>query len=194
MITKKITIFLALFLFLIILTACKSSNNLESSKETGNKFDQNFKRPDFGQPEEEVDIRGIISSITGNEIKILKIERSQFSREENKDNKSTKSLSMSSSASTPRMGGGMRGNRQSMSQDDRDQMIERIKKMATGEETVLIPVGIQMLKPDTDNSEEDQKTMVEASLEDIKKDIMVQIWLNKDITDRKVAKFVLISN
>ena len=70
-------------------------------------------------------------------------------------------------------------------------MLERMKEMAASEETVLIPVGIQMLKPDSE-SESEKLTMVEASLADIKKDTMLQIWLDENISDREVAKFVLI--
>jgi hypothetical protein len=78
-----------------------------------------------------------------------------------------------------------------MDEDAQAQMLERIKAMAVEEETVLIPVGIQMLRPDI-SVDAEKNTVLEASLEDIEKDIMLQVWLNKDITDRKVAEFVLI--
>ena len=88
----------------------------------------------------------------------------------------------------------MRGGMGSVDRNDVDKslMIENLKKMGSSEETIVIPVGIQMLKPDTES--EDEPRMLEASLGDIEKDVMINVWLNKDVSDRKVASFVLIMN
>ena len=77
------------------------------------------------------------------------------------------------------------------SQEQRAEMLKRIKEMSSGEEKVLIPVGIRMLKPDASL---EKPTMVEATLEDVKADSMLEIWLEESVTDRKVANFVLIMN
>ena len=86
--------------------------------------------------------------------------------------------------------GGFGGSRPDMDEDMQAQMLERMKEMASGEEKVLIPVGIQMLKPE----EGSDPTMIEATLEDIKANTMLQIWLDKSVTDRNVARFVLVMN
>ena len=62
--------------------------------------------------------------------------------------------------------------------------------MSAGEEKIIIPVGIKMLKKD--NEKEDEK-MVEATLDDISRDKMLMIWIDKDITDKNVANFVIIN-
>ena len=64
--------------------------------------------------------------------------------------------------------------------------------MSTGEEKVIIPVGIQMLKADPNNTGK-QRTMVEATISYITADKMVTIWLDATVTDKKVASFVMIN-
>jgi hypothetical protein len=71
---------------------------------------------------------------------------------------------------------------------DKSAMLERMKAMSTGSETVIIPVGIQMLTMGADRQPQ------EASLEDIKANTMVSVWLDESVTDRKIASFVMISN
>ena len=54
----------------------------------------------------------------------------------------------------------------------------------------MIPVGIRMLKPGEDK---EKIEMLEATLEDIDEDKMLQIWLNESAGERKIAEFVLIT-
>lgn len=159
-----------------------------------------FRRPDFGQPERMSDLRGLVKSSIGNEITLLKIERPQRDEdelnqgdktEEKEGGEETRALSMSGGGGMPGMGRGMRGG--GAGEDDEEQRLERMKSMASGEETVLIPVGIQMLKPDS-SADSKEPQMLEATLEDIKTDTMIQVWLNESVSDRKVAEFVLIMN
>ena len=194
---KKVLI-LGLFLFAIVgISGCigKSAENVD------NLGDREFRRPDFGQPDEPIDIRGLVSNIVGNEVTVLKIERSEFSGEgerlesDDEEGETGQPLSLSGTTGghTPGMGRGGFGARSSGDADMQAQMLERMKEMASGEEKVLIPVGIRMLKPDTE-SDRKEPTMIEATLEDIKTNSMLQIWLDASVTDRNVARFVLVMN
>jgi hypothetical protein len=195
---KKMVILAIFAVALFTLTACSNGQtaNTQVDNGSGEKRGDDFRHPDFGQPKTEPDVRGLVSSIVGNEVTVLKIEKPQFNEEaKNKDeddnSQDEKAMTMGT-GSMPEMGGrGMSGDRKNMDEDAQAQMLERIKAMAVEEETVLIPVGIQMLRPDI-SVDAEKNTVLEASLEDIEKDIMLQVWLNKDITDRKVAEFVLI--
>ena len=196
---KKMTILAIFVVALVTLTACSTSqtDNTKVSNNPENDRKGDFRRPDFGQPKETPDIQGLVSAIVGNEVTILKIEKPRFNEEdknidEDNNSKVEKSITMSGSSMPGIKGQKMGGDKQNMDEDAEAQRLEKIKEMTVGEETVLIPVGIQMLKPDT-ASDAERNTMVEASLENIEKDTMVQIWLNENITDRKIAKFVLIT-
>lgn len=197
---------LILILFLSLsLTACTNNNQAvdDSINNSSAVRPDGMKRPDFGQPDREADIRGLVGSITGNEVTILKIERPQFNREQedsqekeenSEEDASQTTFGINSGGRMPGMGGRggrMGGTRPELDDDVKEQMMERIKEMATGQETVLIPVGIQMLKPDTSSGSK-KIEMLEASLEDVKKNTMVEIWLDESVEDRQVASFVLM--
>ncbi len=197
---KKIVV-LALFIAIFVFSGC-TKEQTQKQDNTVNKDDFAMRRPDFGQPEREVDIRGLVKSIVGNEITILKIDPStRFARsgqdgeqegEENDKDQKSGSLGIGMTGGG-RMSGMGRGSRPGSGEVDagmQTEMLERMKEMSTGEETILIPIGIQMLKP-SDNIEKIE--MVEATFEDVDQDKMIQVWLNQDITDRKVAEFVLIT-
>lgn len=161
--------------------------------------------PDFGQPDRPADIRGIVKSITGNEAIILKVDMKA------RGGQNASSTSGSNNPSNPQQApavslnginarqGGQGGRNFSGGQGgqgggtvDRTAMIARLKAMSTGEDTVIIPVGIKMLKSSTETNSK-QRTMIEASLSDITPDKSITIWLNSDVTDKKVAEFVLIN-
>ena len=192
------------FLLVFAITACsgdKDSKQTDAGKERGNGNAREFGRPDFGQPEEPANIRGLVNSIVGNEITVSKIERFQSNKDSKRKEKSSDesvsdskkaTLGIGSSSLGKGMGGGMKGGG-SLDEDVKEQILEKMKKMASGEETFLIPVGIQMLKPE-EGRDMREPSMVEATLEDIKKDTMIQVWLDESIKDRQVAKFVLIIN
>ena len=170
--------------------------------------------PDFGQPSRQADIRGIVKSIVGNQVVILKVDL-QGGR--NRDATSTEA-STTNNGQAPvaslniggngqgsgRQGGGgggfggfAGGGRQggpgaAGGTVDRAAMLARLKAMSTGEETVIIPVGIKMLKMSVDNSTK-KRTAVEAALTDVTADKTITIWLDSSVTDKKVAEFVLIN-
>jgi len=196
---KKV-IFLSFSIFLVfILSAC--------GKQVQNNPNQgNFpKRPplDFGQPETQPGLTGIVKSIVGNEVTILKIERpagqggpgegmpmNQSGEQAASGNSSQEKKPSIAMNGGPQMGGGPgMGMRRNASEEEQKSMIEMFKEMSSGEEKVVIPVGIRMLKA-SDSGE--RREMVAATLEDIKQDSMLTIWLDETVTDRKIAKFVVI--
>ena len=190
---KKIGFFLLILaIFSVVLVGCGKKE--QTQEKTGTTREAN-RRPDFGQPERQSDIGGLVKSITGNEITILKFERPQ-SPEGNEDDSEERPANFNPSAAFGggggHPGGGMMRSR-SMDENSRTEMLERMKEMSSGEEKVIIPVGIQMLKTEM-NEGDDVPTSVEATLTDIKTDKMVRIWLDENVSDRKIASFVLISN
>ena len=188
---EKTVIFISIFfIFAIVLaiSGCSKGEDNNSAAENANRLNR---RPDFGQPERPADVSGLVKSITGNEVTIIKMERPQRPGQ-------TEENSEAGEGRTPSMGFGAGGGVHSMGrrpsgmdEDSRAAMVERMKEMSTGEETVIIPVGIRMLKPDA-NSEPGSVEMLEATLTDITADKMIQIWLDESVTDRKIASFVLI--
>lgn len=188
----------------LVLSACGTATNTSTGTNTsGNTQNNNGgearpdRRPDFGQPNTPPEVRGLVKTIVGNEVDVLKIEQPQRATStEATTATSTKKNSLSLGGTNPEgQGGGFRGmggarpGEGSTSTTDRAAMLAKIKEMSSGEEKVTIPVGIKMLKMSTDGS----RTMVEATLADITTDKMITIWLNNTITDKKVASFVLIN-
>lgn len=202
----KISLILAVLFFL---SACSGDNQGQASNDAVSGRDSGFTRrmPDFGQPDAPADIRGLVSGIVGNEATVLKIERPQadgqdgfngITENNRPDEEKAQALSLSGNTSGRVPGGVGRGGfgsgaRPEADSDMQAQMLERMKTMASGEEKVLIPVGIKMLKRDSE-SDTKEPTMIEASLEDVKENTMLQIWFNKDVVDRRVAEFVLVLN
>ena len=204
---------------LFVVSACSGNTNsnqtgsLTANKDTQNNNAQGGPRgrmPDFGQPKRPADVRGVVKSVTGNEVAILKMDinsgaggrRASSSPDNagsnsNENNKNTPSISLSGNGGGTRNGGGRMmvgagGPGGEQSATSRATMLEELKKMSTGEDKVIIPVGIQMLKSST-NTETNKREMVEANLEDISADKMITIWLNASVTDKKVAEFILIN-
>lgn len=194
---------IVLFLMMLSITGCQNNQNNNSAKQE-NLNKEGFRRPDFGQPEERANMSGLVKDIIGNEVTILKIERPNRNTENGEDpqkkeqeansdpSKSTGQANItrtfSGTGGTGLRGGmGMRsGTRPEMSDENRSAMLERIKSISSGEDKVLIPVGIRMLK--FSNGEP-----VEATLEDVKQDKMLMIWLDESVADRNIAKFVVIN-
>lgn len=201
----------------LIFSGCAGKQkNASLNAGTGAETDSGgYRRPDFGQPERPADIRGLVKSIVGNEVTILKIDRPQNGQglsaedsiiQNNNNNTEAKAFSLNTGAGTSgtRMPGGVPGagggnfrggagggtfTRENGGIDS-SQIIERLKEMSAGEEKIIIPVGIQMLMPDANNLQGDP---LEATLADIKTDKMLQIWLDESVSERKVANFVMIT-
>lgn len=198
---KKIVVVSLFFLLVLVISACGKLNNNNSKEEASTTLSgSNFRRSDFGQPEREADLRGVVKSIVGNEAVILKMEASvnrvgvSTSSEEIKEKKTT-TLSLNGMTGGGPGGGRMMpgGGPGSIGEvGDRADMIETLKELSSGEETIIIPVGIKMLKIDS-SSETEKREMVSATLEDIKADKMITVWLNEEVGDKKVADFILIN-
>ena len=204
------TMFAAL---LLVLTGCSSSAPASNGGQANNQNPAGQpgpRRPDFGQPQRQPDIRGVVKSIVGNEATILKVDTNFRQASSTPDNGSggastTRSATRLSLGGT---GGGAGGGRGGAGggfggpggpggpggggASNRAAMIAQLEAMSTGEDTVIIPVGIKMLKPDA-SSTTGKRTMVEATLADITPDKIITIWLNTAVTDKKVADFVLIN-
>ncbi len=228
---KKTAIFVAFFVALMTLSGCAQKTSGNTNNPAGNASAGNGaaagslagRMPDFGQPDRQPDISGIVQSITGNEVTILKIDRPARNSDGSgpADSQTQNTDNNNRPAGIPGVGGtggrggfvagGGGGGRfvaggggggpegaggQNGGNFDRTAMLEQLKAMSSGSETVTVPVGIRMLKPDTTTTGTAQardRNMTEANLGDIQADKMVSIWLNTDITDRNIADFVLIT-
>jgi hypothetical protein len=214
---KKKFIFLGVLLvFLLVLTGCSSSvvgtvgsNNNSTTTQRG----AGGRQLDFGQPDRQADLRGVVTAVVGNEVSVLKIAlnsgRRASSTPANAGDASTTQNAPSISlggvaggAGASRgggggfIGGGGRGGAGgpggAASGQDRAAMLEQLKAMSTGQETIIIPVGIKMMKFSLDSGTQ-KRTAVEANLTDVTTDKMITVWLNASVTDKKVAEFVLIN-
>lgn len=212
---RKFILVLVLFAVLMTVSACSKSPVASDNSQKGaissasqTPGTRGLRMPDFGQPDRTPDISGVVKSIIGNEATILKIDMkagrdqnaSSTSANENASNtRQAPAISLNGTTRTGAGGGrnfnggpGGPGGPGGSDTTDRAAMLERIKAMSTGEEKILIPVGIQMLKSSNDATTK-QRTMVEATLSDITSDKSVTIWLASSTTDKKVAEFVLIN-
>lgn len=188
---------------LLILSACGSSTtaSLNSGGQTPAKNIGTNRRPDYGQPTSSPEIRGLVKTIIGNEVNILKMDQvrgatSTEARASSTPRMPSLSLAGTESGGGRGPGGGFGGGRgqggDTGAATDRTAMLARVKAMSTGEEKVIIPVGIKMLKADP-NSSAGKRTMIEATLSDVIADKMLTIWLDNSVTDKKVASFVMIN-
>lgn len=188
----KFFLLISLLFLTITLSACGSSSSTDAINSSNTNISRN--RPDFGQPESKPDISGIVKSITGNEVTVLKIERTGLNRISSSSEESVKkvpsvSLGGSATNSGRGMGGGFRP--EGVGSENQDAMLARLKEMSTGEETFIIPVGSQMLKNAGDDAK--NREMIEATISDVTVNKMITVWLNSGISDRKVASFVIIN-
>lgn len=207
---KKLILGMACFGLVLTISACGTA---KTPTVAGNNSSVS-RRPDYGQPATQPEIRGLVKSVVGNEVTVLKIDRPQGATSTATSTASdTKTPMLSLTGGTGGAGAGGRpaggfaggGNRPggpaggtggpgggTNTATDRTAMLERMKAMSTGEEKVIIPVGIQMLKADSSNTGK-QRAMVEATISDITADKSLTIWLDASITDKKVASFVMIN-
>lgn len=177
-------------LLIFVLAGCAGQDN--NKQDNINKASKR-KILDFERPEERPNISGIVKTIIGNEVTILKIERPDMSGEnhgedENVEERGAERIQRPTSGFGGGMGGGggMHGGTGTSGMGNVSGRLEILKEMSTGEEKVIIPVGIKMLK-------NEDKKMVEATLEDVTNDKMLMIWTDATIVDRNIANFVIIN-
>ena len=148
------------------------------------------------QPETDADVIGLISEIQGNKITILKLDAADVVGMGGGRPAGSASGAGAGTGGRPageKSGSGERQRPQGMpsgvmpsggqaADGAESSRIKELKKKSLGEEVVTVPVGIQMLSAG----------MTESAFTDLKEDSLVMIWLNPDITDGKVARFVNI--
>jgi len=76
---------------------------------------------------------------------------------------------------------------QGLSEADRMALKEMILSSVLWDVKVMIPVWIPMIKKEL---QWEEKTDVEATLDDLKNWDVISIWYNKEVTDRKIAQYV----
>lgn len=207
--SKKLFFYLVMPALIIVLTGCTSKvslvdNNTSNEQAANQGAFRNGRMPDFGQPDRAADLRGVVTSIIGNEVTVLEIAANQGRRAssslESQNASSTQSLpsiSLTGSTNMPRGAqggfGGPEGGpgRNESGTTDRATMLASLKAMSTGQSKISVPVGIQMMKSET--AADGKRTMVEASLADISADKMITVWLNTSVSDKKIADFILIN-
>ena len=84
-----------------------------------------------------------------------------------------------------------RAYKQSLSEEERMALNESIQGATLGEVSVLIPVGIPMIKKSDAGPDAPE---VEATLADVAIGSTLSVWLNSEVADKKVAEFVKVSN
>jgi len=185
---KVITISL---LLVFVLAGCAGQSN--DTQDGSAKISEKRGIPDFERPEERPNISGIVKAVIGNEVTVLKIERQTGLMENNGENRDLeeaegdKKDEERQQRPSSGFGGGMgMGTRSNTETRDTDERLAMLKSMSAGEEKIIIPVGIKMLK------NEDGK-MIEATLDDVVKDKMLLVWTDKGITERNIANFVIIN-
>lgn len=206
-----------LVVLLLILSGCTSPTQTIGTPASGSQTASstarsgNFRRPDFGQPDRQADVRGIVKSITGNEVTVLKIDlpaggRRASSTPANGDNTTTQTAPVISFGGNGQRagggdGGGFRpgggpggpgGGFNGGGTTDRAARTAALKALSTGEDKIIIPVGIKMMKSSF-NADTKKNETAEATLTDVTADKSLMIWLNAAVTDKKVAEFVLIN-
>lgn len=197
---KKTFTFILLIILVFSLTGCGKTGNKNGGNGNGGSLE--FRRPDFGQPESRPDITGIVKTIIGNEVTVIKFEQpnmdnGQGGEEENGEEDNGARISPGATFGGGGGGhgggfGGMGGSRGgSQNNGDRGAFLEMMKEMSTGEEKITIQVGIRMLKF-SEGGDADREA-IEATLSDIKVDKMISVWLDDSVTDRNLASFVLIT-
>jgi len=205
----------------LVLSGCGSAAtvNSQSGSQSAASTTSGRRMPDYGQPSRPSDVRGLVKSIIGNQATILELPAGGGRRASSTP--ATANSGGGSGTAAPAIsltggagrggfaggagggggGGGFAGGAggggggfggAGGSATARAAMIAQLEKSATGEETITIPVGIQMLKSGVDSATQ-KRTMVAATLTDVTADKIITVWLNPAVTDQKVAQFVLIN-
>jgi hypothetical protein len=79
---------------------------------------------------------------------------------------------------------------QSLGEEERTALKEKIRAAVIGEVRVLVPVGIPMTKKQGEGPDAPE---VEATLSDIAVGSALSVWLDQGVSDRDVAEFVRIT-
>ncbi|MEA3398845.1 MAG: hypothetical protein U9R06_03870 [Patescibacteria group bacterium] len=181
----KFIIFLSILFLGIALSGCSTENTIEGDIQASEEAKL---------PGRQADIIGLVKSIVGNEIKIIKIDMA-VSEELDDSTKDDQATSLTLSGTTGMRGSGMGSGGGGGIGDPADR-IAKLKERSIGEVTVIAPVGIPIFDSikNEDEDAEQKRLLEEASFSDISVEKMVNIWLDQNISDRKVAEYVSIFN
>ncbi|MFA6897405.1 MAG: hypothetical protein WCQ96_03925 [Patescibacteria group bacterium] len=156
------------------------------------------------EPERDADIYGMVTSIKGNQITIMKFDPStmpgakksgsgadeQATTDENAISLGTSSSVMPGAGGGGKMpgGGGMPGvgpgGGSSSTSSTREDKLEELKKTSIGTETVTVPVGIPILVQSS--SVDGQTTQEMTTIRDLTSDTVVILWLKPEETQTEV--------
>jgi len=182
---KIIYLISLLSIIAIVFAACSSEKSADTSQK-------NFGIKQYDMPEEQADIMGIVKSMVGNEVTITQYDLSEMPQMQMTPPTEEQKAEFIASGGMPGMGGGMRGMGQNGGNgEDRASMFEDMETL--GDIKVTIPVGIQMTKMGS-RTQGESASDNNATLEDVGVGGMITIWLNDEMTDRKVAEFVMVRN
>jgi len=183
----------------VILGGCAAKTGTESNKSKTGQFNN----ANISLPDRDADVVGVVKSMTGNQVAISQIDMDVMMEKmranmpttssTNAGDTEKKTSNLVQTTGVPGGGrtgggnftgsgrpGGMAG--AGGSEDAiaaRDTMLKELLKDSKGDIDLIIPVGIQMTSRGG-----------EASLADVKVGSMLNVWLNQEITDRKIAEFV----
>ena len=152
------------------------------------------------EPERDADIYGMVTSIKGNRITVMKFDPStvpgakksgsdaveQTTTDENAISLGTSSSAMPGAGGGGRMpgGGGMPsggpGGGSSSTSSTREDKLEELKKTSIGTETITVPVGIPILVQSS--SADGQTTQEMTTIRDLTSDTVVILWLKSEET------------
>jgi len=178
---KKYFLLLGIIILSFFTTACSTNNIPTVSSDKSISDVSETKTPT--QPDRSPDVGGVIKSINSNEIVVAIVERQTSDDSASASKESSSALGVTTGTGMPGSGSG-KNRDASVSDTDR---LARMLERSTGQEKILVPVGIAMSKTDENNDER-----VEAIFSDLKAGTIVNIWLNEDVKDKKIAEFVSI--
>lgn len=190
---KNIMILLIVFVVGLAVWIYKSQNNIAPS-DSGSGVavrSENVNSSELAnEPDRDADIYGMITSIKGNKITILKFDPSTMpgsktSGSSSEDEASENVISLGQSSSMPSGGGqggppsgggfGREGGIGGSGSTTRQTKLEELKATSIGTETIEVPVGISIIDKSTA-----QVTFEAGSFKDLSSDTMVVIWLDED--------------
>ncbi|MDD5769990.1 MAG: hypothetical protein PHE25_03405 [Candidatus Gracilibacteria bacterium] len=160
----KKTIFLAI-LAVSLLNSCSSNTDTTTTLTT------NTTTIISSQPDRKIDIYGKVISMEGNEITLLEVDTSKDPTFNMTPEEKKKYMT-------------------SLDEATRMALKAEINSATLGEIKLTIPVGIAMTKKTAQGTD---APLVEASLADVKIGGYLSVWLNQEITDKKIADFVKIA-
>ncbi len=166
------------------------------------------------EPDRDADIYGMITSVKGNQITILKFDPSTMPgakengiAKETEESSGENAISLGTSSSMPSGGpggnggmpgngsrdggGGMPGGFGGSSSSTREEKLEELKKTSIGTETITVPVGISILVQST--ASDGQSSVEMGNLKDLTSDTVVVLWL-KESEDNENAESGAVKN